>query len=619
MAKSSSINTLARTRASHTRPLANVARASATTSMLLIIPLWHANATLNVLQPLGYLAIPGALWMTIFAMPFVIIMAYSATGIYRARSRHTGDFAFTSDTLGHRWAVLNAGALLVEHAAAFALVAATGALAVVTAVPAAAPMRVPIALFIAIAVAITASLRTTRNYRLAAAIAIIAFALMVFYGMIAMNVAPVFAGAPSESLERVRAAVSAQDTATIPLALLSCFAICLSPAVFLRHLTSDLRSFARPRAYNAGVFISVCAIAISLLLIGVAFGIADVDSHYLVPDSGALIGALRAISVPEWQISIFAFALALAALTAARSLVDGATDLVDELSHAHLLPENASRDMRDTGLIPLVYTAVAAIILIGFSGQVHAIVPLVVLPGFVSYALTRWASVKHWKTNLRLEGHPHERRVMKRARIGAFAGLLTSLVALVATVVADAVNGAWIAVGLLAIAYVILYLFRRYDVNERVHASESPVPLGEHAGRIHALIAAPDFGPATIHAAKLTAAMRPYRVEYVHVDEGGTDLEDTYEAWQQGRSDIDLTLLAASGTRSAHAFIDHVRRIRAGHPGQLVNVVVPHAQLRTRLRTRTYNRQNRYLRRILMREPGVVVSTITWKTNGKES
>src|SRR5699024_1009412 len=178
-----------------------------------------------------------------------------------------------------------------------------------------------------------------------------------------------------------------------------------------------------------------------------------------------------------WLFYVVGGATALILLLAANTAFNGFPQLASVLGKDGYLPRQlharGDRLALTNGILSLAVAAIALIWI--FDAEVTSLIQLYIVGVFVSFTLGQLGMVRHWNAKLRTVEAARDRSRMLRARAtNAFGFALTSLVLLV-LVVTKFTHGAWIAVGLMALLFVLMGLIRRhYDLVARDLAVREP-------------------------------------------------------------------------------------------------------------------------------------------------
>lgn len=596
------------------RPLANYARFGAVLSLFVAAPIWLADEVIHSLSSLGSLDTSIALWVAVFSLPLGILLIASGEPVLRSRHKHVGDFALLEQQLGPVMSTLAAVSIVVEHISTFALLSSVGAFFIISAFPHLAEQRLPLSFWIAFVAVVFTSIQRRRFPKTASVIVILTLVLLLVLIIGFIGASPYFLTTGSQHLAEVSEEITSRAS-TAPAILVSIFTALvtiMTPVIMMRHLSMDLSVYTPERARSATISMVSIAFASAVVTIGVFSNVADIDSGATLLRDHVVFNALRIISVPSWVLIVFAATLLTSTFIASRVVLDDVDTLSNELTNFSILPLHVSRFLNLTGANTALLLLGALGLLYISGGNLELIVPIVVSTGLVSLSLTRLAALKYWTKQLRHEGHSHERKTMKKAKLVALGGVVVSLIVLIAFLIADMKEGTWIAVALIGLFYLVFFMIRSHYLYYGSGEVESTVADPIAPGRVHYMIVASDLGPVTQRAIHWIEATRPYSLEVIHVDRGGDDTAQQVARWRALELDVPLTLIEATSIRVHQSIIEHIRRVRQGNPNRLINVVIPHLVYGVRLQNRFYNAELRQLRRALNKEPGVMVTLVPW-------
>lgn len=598
-----------------TYPIAHVSAVLASASLLVLVPVWQPDALLHVLDPLGYFDASIAAWLTVFAVPLILLIIISDIPVLLARHRHVGYFAGIDEALGPRMSTLAAASQFIEYISTYALAAASIGFLIGSMWPSMASARTPVAISAALLIAMLQMLKLSKqNLKLAAVLVFMSFALLIFLTAGILGSSPYFAGTSSSDLALVSREVSRGSPFArgIAPALGLGLGVVLAPALLMGHLTNDLSHYSIPHVRNAGAAIVAIALAASFASALAMMNIADVDSARFIGRSNTFYAALRAVGLPEWVLISATAVLILVAITSARTVLSSVEKLSGELANFHLLPIHLMNEATRQAFAPFVTALGASAVLFIGNARFQFIVPTLALSGFTSLTLTRWSTVRYWNKKLAYEGHTPERNKMKRARLMALGGLVISAALVVLLFISDIFKGAWITAGMVLSAYVLLYTVRRHYLSYGIGAGETTTEDPIIPGRVHYMIVAQNMGPVLARATRWINSTRPYSLELLHVDTGGGDGQEALKEWREKDIGVDLTILDAGQTRVTEAIVEHVRRTRAAHPNRLVNVVLPQVVFKNPVLDRFHNMELHHLEKTLLDEPGVMTTVVPW-------
>ena len=123
----------------------------------------------------------------------------------------------------------------------------------------------------------------------------------------------------------------------------------------------------------------------------------------------------------------------------------------------------------------LILSALAAVLLVAFAGDTHALIPLYMIGVFVSFTLSQAGMVIHWRKS----GAPGWR---SSAFVNGFGALVTAIV-LVIVAITKAAEGAWLIILMIPALVTLFTITRRhYDqvASELTLKDWEPEPVGGH-------------------------------------------------------------------------------------------------------------------------------------------
>src|SRR5699024_8115350 len=97
-----------------------------------------------------------------------------------------------------------------------------------------------------------------------------------------------------------------------------------------------------------------------------------------------------------------------------------------------------------------------------FGGQVTALIQLYIVGVFISFTLSQAGMVRHWNRRLAEETTRGGRARMQRARAVNWIGLVLTGTVLVIVLVTKFASGAWIALLLMVVLFVMMRGIRRH-------------------------------------------------------------------------------------------------------------------------------------------------------------
>jgi amino acid transporter len=213
----------------------------------------------------------------------------------------------------------------------------------------------------------------------------------------------------------------------------------------------------------------------------------------------------------------------------------------------------------------LILGALAALLIVIFRGETHALIPLYAVGVFLSFTLSQTGMIRHWLTDHGAGWH-------WRLAINGTGAVVTGLVTLVIAVT-KFTHGAWIVVLLIPLMVMAFQAVHRHyeavaeELSLEHLADEPPVTntvlvlVGDlHLGVVRALRYAQSLAPSP-------------KAVYVETDPARTlRLEDR---WTKGGCGVPLVVLGSPYRSVLGPLFDYIERIHNRTPDGVITIVIP--------------------------------------------
>ena len=493
----------------------------------------------------------------------LVLVALSYLQTVYAYPSGGGSYAVTRANLGILPGLVAAAALLIGYllTAAVSLTAAVAAIA--SAFPALWPYRVQIALLFLLAITL-ANLRGTKESGSLMAVPVYLFVLsylgMLAYGLIRLIVAGPGPLAPSPL----------PSTQTLTSALvLRAFASGCTALTGIEAISNGVPVFQVPKPRNAGRTLLAMAILMGLLFAG-SVGLTQAFSVTTGPEETILSALAQRIvgkGVLHWFIQI---TTTLILAVAANTSFAGFPRLAAILSKEEFVPHQL-RNLGDR----LVYanaigalSIAAAILIIAFGGDTHALIPLFAVGVFIAFTLSQAGMVVHW-------WHVRGPWWWAKALLNGIGAVATGATVVIVGV-SKFLEGAWITVLLIPLLVgIFLEIRKHYDTaNRQLSVARAKQASKRHpTPRIVVPISAVHQG--IMEAVAYARAISPdVTAVYVEIDPGTAGNVEV--AWQQCCPDVPLVVIPSPYRSLLTPLFDYLDEIdRQAADGQLATVVLP--------------------------------------------
>jgi amino acid transporter len=255
----------------------------------------------------------------------------------------------------------------------------------------------------------------------------------------------------------------------------------------------------------------------------------------------------------------------------------------------------------------ILLSVLAALLIVAFGGDTHALIPLYMIGVFVSFSLSQAGMFLRGKRQ-RGEGW------LGPALLNGVGGVLTTIVLIIVAVTKFA-EGAWVIVALIPILCWHFHLVRRhYDsvASQLTLRDTTPEELPRHN-----VVIVPISGvhKAVVRAVRYARSLSPdVRVVYVETDPAGT--EDIRAAWQKWGEGVPLTVLKTHYRSLMEPLLDYVEQVDAERPDDFVTVVLPEFVPGRWWHHLLHNQRALLIKAALLFKPNTVVISVPYHLRG---
>jgi amino acid transporter len=520
------------------------------TEEILLVLILAGSAALSYSLPIG---------IGICLLIAIVVTSYRQT--IRAYPQGGGAYIVTKDNLG-TWPSLVAGAaLLIDYVLTVAVSVAAGVAAVTSAVPGLFPLRAWLCVLAVVLVAL-ANLRGLRESGkiFAAPTYLFVGSLFVMLGYGAFGA--LFDYIPEKPFEPHPPGLEGVGL----FLLLRAFSSGCAALTGVEAVSDGVPAFKPPEASNARVVITWLGGILIALFLGITF---------LAHDFGILPREQETV-VSQLARHIFGTSLMyyeIQAVTMMILLLAANTSFADFprlsffLARDRFIPRQfgtqGDRLVFSNGI--LILGGLAALLLVVFQGDTHALIPLYAVGVFISFTLSQASMVRRW-LRLREEGW------WWRVGVNGLGALVTGTVMLTIAVT-KFTHGAWIVVLLIpTLVAVFMAVHRHYAEVARQLSMDglSPPPPINHT----VLVLVGDLHRGVVKAIQYAQSLSPSaKAVYVETDTERTHrLEEKWGKWGMGLPLIVLSSPYRSILGPLLEYIDHLQHHDDRH---MVTIVLP--------------------------------------------
>ena len=511
----------------------------------------------------GTQAIDYVLPISLVIASLLAIVAFSYRQTIHAYPKGGGAYIVAKENIGPNAGLIAAASLLVDYTLTVSVSISAGVLAITSAFPGLDPYRVELCLGF-LTVLMLGNLRGIRESGQIFAVPTYFFVFSIFslvaagaYRYYTGTLVPLDMPLPAE----------AGSTPITTFLLLTAFANGCTAMTGVEAVSDGVPAFRKPEAKNAAATLLTMAVLAIAMFIGISmlahvYRVVPTETESGVSQLGRAIFGSRTFLYYTIQAAT-TLILVLAANTAYADF----PRLASIVSRDGYLPRQfmnqGDRLAFSNGIIML--SVFAAILIVAFAGDTHALLPLYMIGVFISFTLSQTGMVIRWRRT-RAAGWKTS------ALINGFGATVTGVV-LVIVAVTKTLEGAWIVLLLIPLIIATFKATRRhydhvasqltlrgYAPNRRLHNTVI-VPVG---GLTRAVVEALRYGESLSD---------DVRAIYVDVDSAST--EKIKLEWYMWGGRAHLVILDSPYRSLMEPLLEYIEAVERERPEDYVTVVLP--------------------------------------------
>ncbi|NGQ96664.1 amino acid permease [Brevibacillus sp. SYP-B805] len=387
---------------------------------------------------------------------------------------------------------------------------------------------------------------------------------------------------------------------TAVLLILRAFASGCSALTGVEAISNGVPAFRSPAPRNAAITMAWMSLLLGTMFFGItilasAFGIGPKEHETVVSQIAEHVfgrGPLYYLIQVATMLILF---------LAANTSFTGFPQLSSIIAQDGFLPRplamRGDRLVFSNGIILL--SVLAILLIIGFGGDTHALIPLYAVGVFLSFTIAQWGMVKVFL------GQPQ--RKFLQMGITAFGTLITGLVTLI-TIVSKFTEGAWMVALAIPLLVWIFYTIRSHYTEI---AKELRLDLRAQPTKLKTKVIIPISGISKLVLQSISYAQSiSDDIVVVTVgfdDEQAAKIRDKWEQWDL---DIPLIILRSPYRTLLGPLLKYIDTLEKEKEAEFLTVVVPQFVVKKWWHTLLHNQTALLLRTVLINRKDVVVSTI---------
>jgi len=504
-------------------------------------------------------SVPIALAIT--ALLAIVTVSYQQT--IHAYPSGGGSYIVAQDNLGTVAGLVAAAALLVDYVLTVSVSVAAGVAAVTSALPELVPHRVAIGVACVAAIAL-ANIRGVREsgriFAVPTYFFIVSFGLMIIEGFFRLATGSLPRTPPPD--------LPAVETLTWFL-ILRAFSSGCTAMTGTEAISNGIPAFRPPESRNAAITLGWMAVILGTFFVGLTV-LADRLGVVPVPEETVVSQIARRLHGTGLFYYAIQAATALILVLAANTSFADFPRLSSLLARDRFVPRQfanlGERLVFSNGI--MVLGGLAALLLVVFGGETHALIPLYAVGVFISFTLSQSGMVRRW-------WHRREPGWRHRLAINGVGAVTTGIVTLVIAAT-KFTHGAWIVVLVVPTLVATFMAMRRHydDVAEQLSLEGLAAPPEL---RHTVLIIVGDLHRGVVRAVQyaktLAAPSVAVRAVFVETDPAKTaKLEEKWARWGLG---VPLVILNSPYRSLLRPLVEYLDALQAQGDDHMVTVVIP--------------------------------------------
>ena len=514
-----------------------------------------------ILVNISALTLASPIAVIIASILAIVVFSYRQT--IHAYPNGGGAYIVARENLGELPSLVAAAALLIDYILTVAVSIAAGVAALTSAFPDWIDQRVAITLAFVVILTLgnLRGIRESGNIFAAPTYFFIASLLV----LIAVGTWRAATG-PVQPVETFEPMTSLGQPLTLFL-LLRAFSNGCTAMTGVEAVSNGVPAFRPPEARNAAATMVIMAILSITMFIGITM---LAQTYRIIPSEQETVisqlarGVFEGRGIPYYLVQAATMLiLVLAANTAYADFPRLASILARDRYLPRQFMNQGDRLAFSNGILGL--STFAAILLVVFGGDTHALIPLYMIGVFLSFTMSQAGMLVHWR-KLRGPG-------WKTSAAISTAGALVTGIVLLVVAVTKAHEGAWIIMLLIPI---LVVFFRVNKAHYSAVAAQLTLTDFQPEIRHHNTVLVPISGVqrAVVQALDYARTLSTdIRAVYIDVDPDVTSqIRQEWETWGRG---VPLVVLPSPFRSLMEPLLEYLGDLNTAHPDDYVTVVLP--------------------------------------------
>lgn len=592
----------------------------------------YATQEIMLVLAVGGLALYHFTWWAALGviMVMVVVVASYRQNVH-AYPSGGGDYEIATVNIGRNAGLTVASALAVDYVLTVAVSISSGVDQLTSAANSLRPYKLEIVVGLILLIALI-NLRGVRESGKAFAIPVYGFVV----GILGMGAWGLFRILRGDELRAPTADYGVHHDHAAPAGWLLGFLVLRAFASGCTALTgteaiaNGVPAFKKPKSRNAATTLALMgglAIAmfatVTALAVETKVRIVDPNEGYLVAPDGSKVSGQDTV-VAQVAQAVFgrtapfyfvAFMTMIILVLAANTAFNGFPVLSSILAKDRFLPRQlyarGDRLAFSNGI--LLLAGAALVLVVVFDADVTRLIQLYIIGVFVSFTLSQFGMIRHWKRHLRTERDPQARARMKRSRAINMVGFAMTGTVLVVVILTKFTHGAYLAAIAMGVLFLLMKGIRRHYENVSKELRVDPEESRVLPSRVRSIVLVSNLHKPVLRALAFARATRPDSLVALTVNVDDNETRKLQEQWDRYDIPLPLVIVESPFRDITKPVIDYIKRQRRDSPRDLVMVFVPEYVVGRWWERLLHNRSAHRLKTRLLFMPNVMTTSVPWQ------
>jgi hypothetical protein len=384
-------------------------------------------------------------------------------------------------------------------------------------------------------------------------------------------------------------------------------------------IANGVPAFKRPEPKNAATTLTVMAILLGILFIGItfvadSFGVVPIDE----PETKTVISQVARTIYGDNTLLFYLYQAftALILFLAANTSFNAFPRLAAILAEDGFMPRQFSfkgdRLAFTSGIV--ILSVAASLLIIVFGGITTALIPLYAVGVFIAFTFGQSGMVLHWRRE-QPDGW------IRRLAINAFGAVLTGSV-FVVVLLAKAPTSLLVAVIIPLLVALMLFIQRQYKASKAELAVRPDVVIRGPHREERVIVPVPAINRAVIHAVNVGRSIDA-NVQAVFISEDPEEANRVRIQWERQLPDVPLVVVESPYRALVAPLVSYLDVLDRAWPADkeapITFVVIPEYVAKSWWERILYNQSAKRLRQALLGRPHTVVVNVPYRREAPES